>query len=611
VPISIKYGQNNDSLNINKMKNGSIYIIIGIVSLNVSCHLARIEQFVKAEFTVRQNACESPCDPGFVNISEYATDFIWNFGDSTQSIAEKDPVHVFQKPGVFKVVLVAIGDGQRDTFEKIVNIIAPGQTYADFSILNDSCIAPCTTVFVNKSMNFTDSEWDFGDSTPKSHEKNPLHTYEKPGIYKCMLVVSKNSMKDSLAKTVTVFESNPIACFSSNIDSCYAPCLVSFDNCSTGSNSYIWDFGDGSPLSIEKTPKKYYNVAGIYTVKLVAINSVISKSDTFYHEIKIKPHTYKTSLTASFFDSYKVWGFNIVDTNFVMIIENKTTLPWNHRLIQFSSSNIDENTNYSIVAENNSPYSFSGCRLGLTNSFYGTIIDPVYGGEGYWEISNNQINMNFLGTHLVQIVQGQDGSYGVISNTVHGPTIYYFNILNNPNQAASYTFPYPSTTWSNFESEIGTFDNNYYFIYNNGVKSFAKIDSSGPHLLNSNIDPAVGGGAFSLLSHNKIIFSSNNKLYVFDINGSPVWSNLFDFYIIDLKISSDGQYIACGYKNGDIVLAKINIQSGVLIWQKEFDFNNQDDNCTAITSLKDGYVIVGNTNNRIFIIRTNLEGNIE
>ncbi len=48
---------------------------------------------------------------------------------------------------------------------------------------------------------------------------------------------------------------------------------ISFNNNSTGATYFIWDFGDGSPPSNNPNPSHIYNLSGIYTVTLIAIDS--------------------------------------------------------------------------------------------------------------------------------------------------------------------------------------------------------------------------------------------------------------------------------------------------------------------------------------------------
>ncbi|MBP6456088.1 MAG: PKD domain-containing protein [Chitinophagaceae bacterium] len=50
------------------------------------------------------------------------------------------------------------------------------------------------------------------------------------------------------------------------------PFIVNFINNSTSATNYIWDFGDGSPVSTATSPTYTYNIPGTYTVSLIAVN---------------------------------------------------------------------------------------------------------------------------------------------------------------------------------------------------------------------------------------------------------------------------------------------------------------------------------------------------
>jgi gliding motility-associated-like protein len=63
---------------------------------------------------------------------------------------------------------------------------------------------------------------------------------------------------------------------------------ISFNNNSTGAMNFIWDFGDGSPISNTPNPSHIYNVSGVYTVTLIAIDSLSCNfADTSEIEITV------------------------------------------------------------------------------------------------------------------------------------------------------------------------------------------------------------------------------------------------------------------------------------------------------------------------------------
>lgn len=105
----------------------------------------------------------------------------------------------------------------------------------------------------------------------------PQHTYQG-GTYTARLQV-----EDSLGEVSTYERTNyidvtgvtaPVADFTANPTSGYAPLEVQFTDLSTGGTptSWLWDFGDGNS-STERHPRWIYGEGGTYTVSLMVENS--------------------------------------------------------------------------------------------------------------------------------------------------------------------------------------------------------------------------------------------------------------------------------------------------------------------------------------------------
>ena len=118
----------------------------------------------------------------------------------------------------------------------------------------------------------TDRQWSFGDRTPVSAEKNPLHVYSSNGVYTVSLRVAGAGGSDTLTRTqfVTIAET-PAADFATNLRSGVRPLTVVFTDTSVGlTTAHAWAFGDGSS-SWEQDPVHRYTSAGTYTVSLTAL----------------------------------------------------------------------------------------------------------------------------------------------------------------------------------------------------------------------------------------------------------------------------------------------------------------------------------------------------
>jgi PKD repeat protein len=94
-------------------------------------------------------------------------------------------------------------------------------------------------------------------------------------IYALGVGISSTQRKTnpSLSTTIVVINTKimkPTASFTYSVDGTNAKKII-FNNTSLMSVSYSWSFGDGSALSIDKSPSYTFAAAGTYTVTLSAI----------------------------------------------------------------------------------------------------------------------------------------------------------------------------------------------------------------------------------------------------------------------------------------------------------------------------------------------------
>lgn len=151
----------------------------------------------------------------------------------------------------------------------IVTALQPVQADFDYQVLNP-CSAPFQVDFSNGSSNATAYEWIFenGDS---SQLLLPTTAFDTTGTFSVSLIAtSDEGCTDTLHSTISV-DHLPVANFNiPNPEGCF-PIMVGHYNLSTHSNSFFWDFGDGT-TSDDVPAFHLYENPGAYTVSLIASN---------------------------------------------------------------------------------------------------------------------------------------------------------------------------------------------------------------------------------------------------------------------------------------------------------------------------------------------------
>gem|GEM_PF-2376794 len=181
----------------------------------------------------------------------------------------------------------------------------PGGYYppsADFSGAPLQGYAPLAVSFTDTSTNIpTYWAWNFGDGQT-SNDKNPVHTYMSTGFYTVSMTAGNGYGGNSITKTsyvvVNPVSSTPVADFSANITSGYAPLPVEFTDLSTGTIiiSRVWTFThDGIPVSETTQGQKIihtFTEAGQYNITLTVTgenNESASREKSYYISVGQPP----------------------------------------------------------------------------------------------------------------------------------------------------------------------------------------------------------------------------------------------------------------------------------------------------------------------------------
>ena len=260
-------------------KVGSFNVSLTVVNSGGGLSLTRpayitVTRSPFADFTASPTSGISPL---LVRFTDQSTGkpflYYWTFGDGLAS-TDKNPVHVYQKPGNYTVTETV--QNFFGTSKKIKQdfIMVSAMPVASFTTNPVAGLSPLDVQFIDTSTgNPTQWSWNFGDGTTSTLQ-NPLHTYTSGGVYSVKLTVTNSIGSNSVTKSQLVAVSTPItADFTYKPAEGNVPLTVQFTDTSTGNPfSYTWNFGDNI-ISNDHNPVHTYLKSGVYNVTLNVLST--------------------------------------------------------------------------------------------------------------------------------------------------------------------------------------------------------------------------------------------------------------------------------------------------------------------------------------------------
>jgi len=227
----------------------------------------------------------------FLNNSNGATSFYWNFGDGTPittSTRNIDTVtHTYFQTGTFNVTLRGT-NGCADTSTSLVINVFQKPVPAFVADKYLVCIGD-SVHFTNQTDTATSYLWQFGDGATSSLI-NPRHTYTVPGLYRVVLTAyrvypSGSVCSDTISRTINVVTGLPgLFDVSDSVGQC-APFTVTFNNRNLPATVANWDFGDGT-TGTGNTVTHVYLHTGTFIVRLI-VNDPVGCTYTSQRPISI------------------------------------------------------------------------------------------------------------------------------------------------------------------------------------------------------------------------------------------------------------------------------------------------------------------------------------
>jgi gliding motility-associated-like protein len=166
----------------------------------------RVEPHIPiADFTANIDSGCTPVMVQFINNSQYASQYIWKFGDGTSS-NDKNPLHAFIFPGYYSISLHVIGPGGEDQLIRKDMIYVKPRPFARFTVTPPLAYLP-NAIFVtrNESGNSANFQWNIFDedwnNVFNTTELAPtFHLYDT-GLYTVQLIAyAENECTDTMTK---------------------------------------------------------------------------------------------------------------------------------------------------------------------------------------------------------------------------------------------------------------------------------------------------------------------------------------------------------------------------------------------------------------------------
>ncbi|MGE5419960.1 MAG: PKD domain-containing protein [Chloroflexota bacterium] len=280
---------------------------------DTSTHTVTVLPYVEANFVYDTVFACTPHEILITDQSFGASVYEWDFGDGTTSTsAGPHLLRTFYNntaaPVNYTIRLrVRNKEGCTDELQRIVTVLP--QVQASFiPSLTEGC-SPFEARFQNISTGAATYYWSFGDGGT-SADISPAHLYDKnlsdhdTTFSVILIATSAEFCRDTIKSDIVVHPYIEAIFAVKDIKGC-TPFSVEIENQSVRVDNYLWDFGDGSPVSttaastFNHTYNNSGNAAAIFPLKLIVRNNE-GCTDTLVKDITVHPPLTSNFMASTF-----------------------------------------------------------------------------------------------------------------------------------------------------------------------------------------------------------------------------------------------------------------------------------------------------------------------
>jgi PKD repeat protein len=309
-----------------------------------------------ANFIVGDTTQCAPAAITFLDSSQYANTYEWDFGDGGTGSTDKNPApHIYALPGFYKVTLKIKGpntSGCTDIISKTIRIRGP---IANLQGVTGNGCKPLTFNATVAGSFIKTYAWDFGDGTPVNASiKDSIisHVYLNAGKYlPNVVLLSPEGCPYTIKLKDSLIVDSAKAIFTPLKNTFCGNGSVTFSNLSkvpsfSSITSYSWNFGDGSPLNNSANPPLHNYGPGDYNVSL-SVTSLYGCVNTFTQPLAVIVHSLPKATIIG--DSIQCKPGNYTYNSSINSVDAIQTYEWKVNNVVVSSS---QNLTYNFAAGN-------------------------------------------------------------------------------------------------------------------------------------------------------------------------------------------------------------------------------------------------------------------